>query len=188
MSVKSRGKVFRREQEVPINILAQQKKTAAKAEKNVRENYLHSVFLVLISCIFLALMGKNAGRSMRDFLLIALFPMAVALWLLVSFFWRHRFLCVTGRVEHTSGEKREFICQRVRLVTYPVSRFVSEIAGLVLIAKGGKKYRYVFPQPQMYCWKERRCWKRLYAGQRIYCECYRDTNVIKSIDGTMPRE
>ena len=182
MSVKSREKALRREQEEPVKILAQQKKAAAKAEKYVRENYLHSVFLVLISCVMLFLMGRAYGSSVQDFLTILSVPMACALWLLVQFFWRYRFLRIAGGVEYAGGEIREFVCRRVRLVTYPVSRFGSEFAGLVLIAQGGKKYRYVFPQPPLNCREERKRWRKRYVGKTICCTCYRDTDIIKELN------
>ena len=182
MSLKSREKALRREQEEPVNILAQQKKAAAKAEKYVRENYLHSVFLVLISCAMLFLMGRANGRSAQDYLMILSVPMACALWLLVQFFWRYRFLCIAGGVEYAGGEIREFVCRRVRLVTYPVSRFGSEFAGLVLIVQGGKKYRYVFPQPLLNCREERKRWRERCVGKTICCTCYRDTDIIKELN------
>ena len=182
MSVKSREKALRREQEEPVNILAQQKKTAARAEKYVRENYLHSVFLLLISCLMLFLMGRTHGRSAQDYLAILSVPMAGALWLLVQFFWRYRFVRIAGGVEYAGGEIREFICRRVRLVTYPVSRFGGEFAGLVLIAQGGKKYRYLFPQPLLNCREERRRWRKRRVGKTISCICYRDTDIIKKLN------
>ena len=182
MSVKSREKALRREQEEPVNILAQQKKTAARAEKYVRENYLHSVFLLLISCLMLFLMGRTHGRSAQDYLAILSVPMAGALWLLVQFFWRYRFVRIAGGVEYTGGEIREFVCRRVRLVTYPVSRFGGEFAGLVLIAQGGKKYRYLFPQPLLNCREERRRWRKRHVGKTISCTCYRDTDIIKKLN------
>ena len=182
MSVKSREKALHREQEEPVNILAQQKKTAARAEKYVRENYLHSVFLLLISCLMLFLMGRTHGRSAQDYLAILSVPMAGALWLLVQFFWRYRFVRIAGGVEYTGGEIREFVCRRVRLVTYPVSRFGGEFAGLVLIAQGGKKYRYLFPQPLLNCREERRRWRKRHVGKTISCTCYRDTDIIKKLN------
>ena len=181
MSVKSREKssvVSRKSRSI---FLAQQKKTAARAEKYVRENYLHSVFLLLISCLMLFLMGRAHGRSAQDYLAILSVPMAGALWLLVQFFWRYRFVRIAGGVEYAGGEIREFVCRRVRLVTYPVSRFGGEFAGLVLIVQGGKKYRYVFPQPLLNCREERKRWRKRYVGKTVSCTCYRDTDIIKEL-------
>lgn len=180
MSVKSRQQTLRRELEKPDHALLHQRETAAKAKKAAAD-YLYVVLFLLAALAVLAVLMKDNVEEIRNFLMGAAATVPVIFWLCVSFFRCYGFARSVETVIHSSEEAREFDCVGVRVFTCPVSKHSSEIFGLLLRAKSGEKYRYIFPQSQLDYWGAKRALKKALRGQRVNCTCYAGTNVIKSL-------
>ena len=180
MSLRSREKSIRRQQERQENIFSKQKAAAAIAKKYTAD-YLYAALLFAALTVLLAVLAKGDPKDLQNFWCAAPILAAVVLWLLIGFLWRYRFLRTMEKVPFSSTEKRAFVCSRVRVVACPVSRFASEIVGLVLVAQDGKKYCYIFPQTEANSGEVRRRWKRQYVGQKLRCSCYSGTANIESV-------
>lgn len=180
MSLRSREKSIQRQREKQENIFSKQKAAAAVAKKRTAD-YLYAALLFAALTVLLAVLAKGAPEDLRNFWCAAPMLAAVIFCLLLGFLRRYCFLHTMEKVPFSGTEERTFVCTHVRVMICPVSRFASEIVGLVLVAQDGKKYRYILPQAEVNSGEARRRWKRQYIGQKLLCTCYSGTANIESV-------
>ena len=180
MSLRSREKSIRRQQERQENIFSKQKAAAAIAKKYTAD-YLYAALLFAALTVLLAVLAKGDPKDLQNFWCAAPMLAAVILCLLLGFLRRYCFLHTMEKVPFSGTEERTFVCTRVQVMTCPVSRFASKIVGLVLVAQDGKKYYYIFSQAEVNSGEARRRWKRQYVGQKLLCTCYSGTANIESV-------
>lgn len=84
MSLRSREKSIRRQQERQENIFSKQKATAAIAKKYTAD-YLYAALLFAALTVLLAVLAKGDPKDLQNFWCAAPMLAAVILWLLLGF-------------------------------------------------------------------------------------------------------
>ena len=180
MSIKSRSRKYKNRNQRSVSSPLNSQKQALK----LNMFYCLGSSVVLFAFNILGIIVVFQGEKLRHILVLSIIEMIFAgmfMHCFIAFGRRYKIFQQLNKIQFATEQLFSVYCSKISFLYKPISKYFSSIMCIVIVDENGNKFYYVYPSKKSPGEFGNKYIKQQCLGKRLELNCYKNTNVIKTM-------